>query len=655
MEAAFRAFGAVENKADGRSIVFSVDMAGKIIKHKGFDTRQIAGKFDTLFASAVPMTSELEQEKPGHKLHPNIAAYHNYVSKFERDGKTYYVRFTVQQMKAKQGEGQNIAHSSFVSDVAIYETGAPSSSLGSGLFARSSQENSAPVDKKLAQWLEKGKAEVSQVTDPETGEPRVVYHGTHGDFNTFRINPDIGAAFVSTSRQEAEAFTGASGSNVMPLFANIRSLPDTIYNSADEVSAIRRARKNGKDGIRVQDRGGLTPDGNGAVNYAVFSPNQIKSATGNTGAFSRDNDDIRYSVTTSNGSVTTSNGNTAQTNSPWSVTGPRNKWEAAFDQVIYQLQDKYVDLKKVIKAIEDAGGTVRDEFNAHNAESAMHGRIAEFTGQFHDNEILPITKALESNGISMDDFEEYLHARHAAERNAEMVKRNPTQAEIDARIKQLDADIAVLQGTKANTSKLEAERNALKNATPWTGTMEDRAKLSGMSNKDAAKILSDVAHGGKAKVFDALAKQIDRITATTRAEMQAYGLETAETVAALDQAYKHYVPLMRDMEESDLLNGGGDGSGRGVGNVRGSRIKSATGSTRDVENIFANIVAQRDAVIARGEKNRVGQSLLGLVTDNPSQHPVTRLTRLGLPDHCAWVLIDRDISFAYRYRENICQ
>jgi hypothetical protein len=28
----------------------------------------------------------------------------------------------------------------------------------------------------------------------------------------------------------------------------------------------------------------------------VFNPNQIKSATGNTGAFSRDNNDIRYSI-----------------------------------------------------------------------------------------------------------------------------------------------------------------------------------------------------------------------------------------------------------------------------------------------------------------------------------------------------------------------
>ncbi len=74
IEIAFRSFGEVKNKADGRSAVFPVNMAGKIVRHKGFDVRNIAGAFDRLFADAVPMVSEVEHAKDGGKQHPEIAA-----------------------------------------------------------------------------------------------------------------------------------------------------------------------------------------------------------------------------------------------------------------------------------------------------------------------------------------------------------------------------------------------------------------------------------------------------------------------------------------------------------------------------------------------------------------------------------------------------
>jgi hypothetical protein len=47
------------------------------------------------------------------------------------------------------------------------------------------------------------------------------------------------------------------------------------------------------------------------------------------------------------------------------------------DSIIYQFQDKHIDLKKVIEAIKAFGGTVRDEFNAWTAETLMHGRVAQ--------------------------------------------------------------------------------------------------------------------------------------------------------------------------------------------------------------------------------------------------------------------------------------
>jgi hypothetical protein len=182
VEAIFREFSPVRNEEDGRSITFPVSMAGKIVRHKGFNMKRIASAFDRLFTASTPMNSEVEEHKEGHKAHPEIAAYHNYVSKFNLDGKTYYVRFTVQEMKGRQG---NLAHSSFVSEVSVYEQGANSESAGVRVIDPVLTESVAPLDRKLAQWLGKGKAPVSKVTDTETGEPMVVYHGTYADSLSF--------------------------------------------------------------------------------------------------------------------------------------------------------------------------------------------------------------------------------------------------------------------------------------------------------------------------------------------------------------------------------------------------------------------------------------------------------------------------------------
>jgi len=79
-------------------------------------------------------------------------------------------------------------HSSFVSDVAIYDKSADcSGSVGiwdNPVLAG----NAALSDAKLAQWLAAGKSSaVSKVVDPATGEPLTVYHSTGERFTVFDV------------------------------------------------------------------------------------------------------------------------------------------------------------------------------------------------------------------------------------------------------------------------------------------------------------------------------------------------------------------------------------------------------------------------------------------------------------------------------------
>jgi len=151
-------------------------MAGKVERHKGFDTKRVAAAFDQLFAGAVPMISELEALREGHKPHPNLESFHHYVSQFEQSGMHYYIRFTAWQYKAEPPQvGISQAHSSFISESYLYEESADiSSSAWVPVIDRAmteSSQNAALSDAELAAWLAAGKSKIYAELAPETGEP----------------------------------------------------------------------------------------------------------------------------------------------------------------------------------------------------------------------------------------------------------------------------------------------------------------------------------------------------------------------------------------------------------------------------------------------------------------------------------------------------
>jgi len=179
VEKAFLHFGLVENKADGSKVTFPINTAGKIARHKGFDTKRIAQALDRLFARAVPMLSELEEPRERHKVHiQSIEAYHHYVSPFDLESRSYYLRFTVHQMQAgrkhpKGTRGSSFVHSSFVSEVSAYKKSA-NSPLSVGVWDNPVLAGDVALDMKLAQWLAAGKSEsLRTAPNPRTGEPAV--------------------------------------------------------------------------------------------------------------------------------------------------------------------------------------------------------------------------------------------------------------------------------------------------------------------------------------------------------------------------------------------------------------------------------------------------------------------------------------------------
>lgn len=244
----------------------------------------------------------------------------------------------------------------------------------------------------------------------------------------------------------------------------------------------------------------------------------------------------------------------------WSVSEP-----SKMDDLIYALQDKQIDMKRVVQSIMRTGKKVKDEVNAYLQEELFHGRAAKGVKDFLDFELRPLLKQMQDAKVDMGDFEEYLWNRHAEERNKQIAKINPDMPD---------------GGSGIETAKA-------------------RAYLAGLSAEQR-------------KTFEALAAKVEAMNRESQRVLVESGLEKQSTIDAWNGAYQHYVPLQREDVDSGHV-----GTGKGF-SVRGSSSKRAMGSGKKVVDIIANLTMQRERNIVRAEKNRVSNALLGLAVQNPN-------------------------------------
>lgn len=242
--------------------------------------------------------------------------------------------------------------------------------------------------------------------------------------------------------------------------------------------------------------------------------------------------------------------------------------ETKLDDFIYKIQDKQIDLKRATQEIEKSASQLEDRWSPYLQEELYHGRTARATNTFLREEVRPLLQAMQKEGVSIGELEEYLHNRHTEERNDQIAQINDLMPDGGAGIMTADA----------------------------------QSYLAGLSPEQRAK-------------YGRLAQMVDGITQGTRDYLIESGLEEEATVRQWEKTYKNYVPLNReDVEYSTSV---GAGTGRGF-SVRGPASRRATGSERQVVDILPNIIMQRERAIVRGEKNRVATALYGLVIQNPN-------------------------------------
>lgn len=518
--------------------------------------------------------------------------------------------------------------------------------------------------------------EDSKVVDAN-GKPMIMYHGTSSDFAKFDNDVDTkgsmgnSVGFYFSASIEAANDYGSEG-QVMPVYLRIKNplridsrmvnhdaIGDMIglnlskvygaperaevywffknggaYDGRKEArvgdAVVAAAKAKGYDGAIFKERiGGKTVDV-----YLAFDAEQIKSATGNQGTFDPNNPDIRFSRTT-----------------PSSTPTPfRERFDKIADSLIYNFQDRF----KPLKDIQKRAGPVSEDADAALAEERYSGTVRARLDTFNDSMRDPLLKAIHDSGVEYEKVEEYLHALHAPSRNRAMQEINPTESELKAQVaalekqrdtltndpgvkrfldqrrklRQAEADIedgiadeSLASVIRNEIARLRKERSvkdyadtidrlkALRLVKPFEG---DNTALSGMSDAKARQVIAEAEKSGKRAALDKISGIINQITARTREIYVEGGLEKADAIEAWNRKYENYVPLHRE----EVSGNGMPRVGQGF-NIKGKESKRATGSTREVQNILAHVVAQHEAAIVRSEKARVDRALFQFATLNP--------------------------------------
>lgn len=509
----------------------------------------------------------------------------------------------------------------------------------------------------------------SKVVD-ENGEPKVTYHQTNStiwvnkntgeqwnkleleerekwksksqkewdmaweerDFNVFdnigrgRQSIEMPAAFFAPRYDEYHEY----GKRTISSFLNIKN-PATnpeISNAGKTntagLDAMNELISNGYDGFINYEDGDV-------YEYGAFSPNQIKSATDNTGGFSPNNDDIRFREDSENSDAE----DIAKQEYEASLDKTKSKahrWQEAY-------QDSMLGLKKMQEAIEKESGDKLQHFeNSYMAENQMSSKSAYETEVYKDKLFVPMldaVKAIVKNGSTQGEVNSYVMAKHGLERNKEFAWRDALRSVEESKGKDFADNLRsehdmIVSGLKKKLSAGEIDVDTYNNEL-----FDTRAALAPAYISNRTKDYSGLSQLTKEKVnFEQVAKEMvgefesshydlcdnlwEKVNAATKQTLKkSYesGMMIRSVYEKIRTMFDYYVPLRgwNDAIASDVYE-----------YVLSERstfqapVKAAIGRKSQADNPFANIGNMAESGILQGNRNLMKQKFLNMVSNHPT-------------------------------------
>jgi len=290
------------------------------------------------------------------------------------------------------------------------------------------------------------------------------------------------------------------------------------------------------------------------------------------------------------------------------------KTRKAADFLIFQAQDKYLDLKRdeaaINQAREKAGLPPLNALQSvYKGEESIHGIIAKAFEDVEFDEMRPLLAKMAETGVDLRQMDVFLILRHAIERNAHIRKINND-----------------LKGTAEYNPNLEDGGSGSLTIDGVKHRLTDDYVKSVMRN-DYGMTWNDSTNrweGGNSRgvSISNLAKDYDQMGRRTLDVYKDSGLISDKDYDFLSSYYTYYAPLRgispnEDIATEELIRERGTGSAN-LG-IRGKELLTARGRESEAYGPLSTTYAERQRAIVRGAKNvHVGQRLLNLIRAHPN-------------------------------------
>lgn len=221
-------------------------------------------------------------------------------------------------------------------------------------------------------------------------------------------------------------------------------------------------------------------------------------------------------------------------------------------------------------------------------------------------------------GIDLQDFGLYLYAKHAPERNA--ANAQTRQLIFDSRLFELNEKLANAQSEEAVNEAQNQIEELKQQKNPDYILMPDGG--SGMTNKQAEEILSEIEKDGKTDAYEKFSSEfrenvIDKILDFKHKSRMLSDKEYDN----LKNAYQHYVPLKFDLDEE--LGSDGKPSLAEIGKS-GRDLFRTTGAAEvgaeSRNNVVLQTLSDLDYSIFKGEENLANVRMANLIEANPNEN-----------------------------------
>lgn len=264
------------------------------------------------------------------------------------------------------------------------------------------------------------------------------------------------------------------------------------------------------------------------------------------------------------------------------AVGPqaRGRTPALFDDLRRKFQDRFLFVRRAQEEGERAiGRPLTEAERPYLAEELYYGRVGEQKFRTDKDFKEPIVEAMNDAGLSVEEVDEWLTARHAEERNEAVAQINTRMPDGGSGMMTAEANrILAGHNTVRNRSFTPEQMTAL----PRIGSLVDQM----------------------------MERRLDTMVQT--------GIIPAGEAQAYRSKYRSYVPLRgKPADPSGAVEEAiRPIQGRGFMGSR-KREKRALGRKSRAEHVLATAFTLADEAIVRSEKNLVAQSLLNLAMAAP--------------------------------------